>query len=405
MAYIETLAPRDWSFCTLFGYPYVEGVRNIQIAFPCCNRNPDEAPPSLLGRVAHFGLGCLLLVPLLNTIIFVVLRIFASPTVFFDEIVRIESNRDNSPMPAALVEFNNTREALIQEYTGKHCKEPEKSKLLTRLAGIEKEAAKLLFHRDTEFIESHLRMSYALHEELLKWDKTFTYCDEEVTPNVVIQSEEIETIPTSSFTQALGLTQFEADNFLCGYYALFFMLQAVKKESFTDRVQFNELIREWHKKIVEKKFTLLLGNRRQQSIPAGYSFSTAGISWDDMQFLIRECDSLAPLRETPGCMMLEMDVFHETLTIGGSEPILLMGKSKEEDKAPNKFPIYMILKEMDKHYYFLYAEKPWDFTVVHSLNNQNVIQRLDHHTFLSVIRALKGEKTKVNIEEMPAAPA
>ena len=402
MAYIETLAPRDWSFCTLFGYPYTEGARNIALAFPCCSSDIGHEPPSLCERVLHLVVGLALIIPIINTIVFIALRFFQSQVIIQDRIDWIDFPEATTQRSSELDAFNAERNVVIQELTSSRCKEPRRSELIAQISQIEATAAARMQHEDTETVSEHQRMSLNKEWAMTQWDGVITYpLDEENLPYVHVVGG--RATPSATFKQVGGLTQLKAENYMCGYYALFFMLNAATGQDIdhTNRDAFNTLLTEWQTIIATKRVTTWLATHRERDIPYGLIVPGHGISRDDMQYLITHCESLAPLREIEGCFMLEMDEFDASYL--GMMPVQFLGKSKTEfdlhQKCPTKFPLYIILKEKDLHYYLFYARCPGEFTVVHSLNHS--ITNPDYFklaTFTKIIQALTGVKTPLRLE-------
>ncbi len=398
MAYIETLAPRDWSFCTLFGYPYYEGIRNITLAFPCCCPS-DHTPPSLCMRVKHFFVGCVLLIPLLNTIVFIVLRFFQN-RVIQDTIETIDSPLTPRGL-AQITTCNERRQAIVQELIGSSCKGPLRTELLHQLREIEHSAADCMKHQDTDLVIEHQRMSLNHELEMTMWDGVITYPLNNQTPSVHVEGG--KAMPSATFTQIGGLTQLKAQNYMCGYYALFFLLKATQEqeEEFTNRDAFNTCLCEWRKLITTKRMAVWLETHRETNIPNGLSQAGHGLSWGDMQYLIKNSESLAVLRDTPGCFMLEMDTYESPYT--GEEPVLFFGESKKEfdtsSTCPQTFPLFIIVKEMDMHYYLFYARAPGEFWVAHSLNHSiSNPKYFEPATFVKIIQAITGVKTQLRIK-------
>ena len=398
MAYIETLAPRDWSFCTLFGYPYLEGARNICLVFPCLS--PEVHPPlSLCQRLAHLVVGVALLIPLLNTIVFIALRFFQNQ-VIQDNIAMIDPPL--TPRGAAQIStFNERRQEIVQELIGSRCKEPLRGALQQELREIEQRATVFMKHEDTDLVTEHQRMSLNKEREMTMWDGIITYTLDDQIPSVHVNGG--KAMPSATFTQKGGLTQLKARNYLCGYYALFFLLAATQGQDreFTNRDTFNTCLCEWRKLIATKRMTVWLETHRETEIPKGLSLAGHGLSWGDMQYLIKHSESLAILRDTPGCFMLEMDTYASPFD--GEEPILFFGKSKTDfdnfKRCPKSFPLFIIVKEIDMHYYLFYARSPGKFMVVHSLNHSiSNPQYFELGTFTKIIQAITGVKTRLRIK-------
>ncbi|MFC2049446.1 hypothetical protein ACFLR2_02085, partial [Chlamydiota bacterium] len=400
MAYIETLAPRDWSFCTLFGYPYSEGVRNIRCAFPCCSPELNHEPPSLCERVTHFVVGIALLIPLINTIVFIVLRCFQSQVIIQDR-VAIIARPERADERSGLIEgFNQQRKAIIKQFQDKTCKEPERTELLGQLRKIEEDAAQRIYHVDDDLVAQHQQMSMSKDAGMTKWDGAITYRLHEgatTEPSVLVEKSKIT--PYAKFTQVGGLTQLEAENYMCGYYALFFMLNAVTGQDVdhTNRDAFNEHLDEWQKIVAAKRLSTWLSTHRNAEIPYGLQKPTHSLDLGDMQCLINESDSLAPLRETPGCFMLEMDDYDSKYE--GRQPIKLLGKSYTDNCYPTAFPVFITLKENNLHYYVFYARSAGKFSAVHSLNHDiSNPENFPHETFTKILLALTGVKSPLQLK-------
>lgn len=398
MAYIETLAPRDWSFCTLFGYPYLEGVRNICLVFPCLS--PEVHPSlSLCQRLAHLVVGVALLIPLLNTIVFIALRFFQN-RVIQDVIETIDPPLTPRSL-AQLTTFNTKRRAIVQELSAAHCIEPLRAELQHKLREMEQKAAVFMQHEDAPLVIEHQRMSLNKEQEMTMWDGVITYSLDDQIPSVHVDGA--DAMPSATFTQLGGLTQFKAQNYMCGYYALFFLLKATQQleGEFTNRDTFNTCLDGWRKLITTKRMAVWLETHRETEIPNGLSQAGHGLSSGDMQYLIQHSESLAVLRHTPGCFMLEMDTYETPFD--GEEPLLFLGKSKVDfdtlKVCPKSFPLFIIVKERDMHYYLFYARSPGQFRVVHSLNHS--ISNPEYFkpiTFIKIIQAITGVKTPLRIK-------
>lgn len=398
MAYIETLAPRDWSFCTLFGYPYLEGVRNICLVFPCLS--PEIHPPlSLCGRLAHLVVGVALLVPLLNTIVFIAIRFFQN-RVIQDDIETIDSPLTPRSLTQIAI-FNAKRQAIVQELLGLSCTESHRAQLHHELREIEQGAAPFMKHEDTDLVLEHQQMSLNKEQEMTMWDGVITYSLDDQIPSVHVDGG--AAMPSATFTQLGGLTQLKAQNYMCGYYALFFLLKAAQGQDgeFVNRDTFNACLCQWRKLITTKRMAVWLETHRETEIPNGLSQAGHGLSWGDMQYLIKHSESLAVLQETPGCFMLEMDTYESPYD--GEEPVLFFGKSKRDfdtlNICPKTFPLFIIVKETDMHYYLFYARSPGEFRVVHSLNHSiSNPEYFETPTFTKIIQVITGVKTPLRIK-------
>ncbi|MCH9626648.1 MAG: hypothetical protein S4CHLAM2_02740 [Chlamydiales bacterium] len=328
MSYIETLAPRGYDPYTLLTYPYKEGVRNLSI---CCNE------PTLAGRVKHCVVGLLLLVPLINTVVFVILRATTTVPVFRDE---VQQTADDTNTLDKLTELRAT---LINERdtTPEGVDRIERTKAI---ATIEQVATRQMTLRHVRAVDNHLEHSARGHVTGDGQIYRARYT------RAIVQQEDL---PETGFTQVAGLHQEQGGNHLCGYYALFFMFQAITGErAFADRIGCHTKLQQWTTMIAQKRAAAWLYNRRNLPIPASLEVSVRGLSPYDIQYLIENDPELESLRATNDCFVMEMD----------SRSLTPLGSKVDTDR----FPTYLILKE-DMHYYFVWAEAPWEFKVVHSL--------------------------------------
>jgi hypothetical protein len=383
--------PHDCGLYALFVHPYVEGARNLCLAIPCCGNS--EYCPSLLGRVAHLLLGILLLIPILNTIIFVVLRYFMTTKVILSEKTDyIQKPRIEKERAKKIDTFNEQRKALHKQMTSLPKEDSgydsERNVLNKQICAIEQEVAKEMCHRAYKEVRRHIRYSARKDKTLVQWDGLITGAPSD-TSTVQIKREKVS---EAEFTQAGALSQQEGYNHLCGYYALFFMLQAVTGKEFTNRDTFHPLMRQWLKLIAIYRTTAVLSNRRNEPIPYGLEISVKGLLPAEMQYLINNSPELAPLRETYGCFVLDLEEY--TVNEAVKEPIQLLGKSKSENKNPEAFPLYFILKDMQMHYYFVCAKEPGKFTFAHSLNYSILNPHyFNTQNFTDTLGALTGTHT------------
>jgi hypothetical protein len=397
MAYIEALVPRDWNFCTLFGYPYAEGIRNIGVAFSCCSFK-THPPPSLCGRVIHLVLGIALLIPLLNTLIFIVLRALQMPLIIEDCVRTFSPSTIPESTAKQIDNYSAERDADIEVYNA-GC--PDAGRL-AQVVLTENKAANLVQHKDALLVEQHLQASLCYNSDICSLDNVITHAIGKDLPVISVEGNDLT--PSARFSQLGGLTQMQAGNFMCGYYALFYMLNAAsgREGNHTNRSAFNKYLVECQKMIATKRTACWLHTHRNQPIPHGLEIPSNALSPDDMQYLIQCSDSLAVLREIPGCLMLEMDAYDSPPCLTGVEPVVLLGKSKTDYGTtqcyPDGFPLFIIVKENDLHSYLFYAYTPGEFFVVHSLNysinNPNFFQPA---TFAKIIQALTGIKTPLRI--------
>ncbi len=327
MSYIETLAPRGYDPYTLFTYPYEEGVRNLSI---CCEQ------PSLLGRIKHCAVGLLLLVPLINTVVFLILRTTATVQVFQDEVQQIDDTGTLDELTERRTAAINRRDSLTEG--------PERTEKTKTISRIEQEAAKQMNLRHIPAIARHLERSA---QSQITQDGHISGA--RYTRAIVQQ----EGLPETGFTQVPGVHQEQGGNHLCGYYALFFMFQAITREyAFTDRTRCHAKLRQWTTMIAQKRAASWLYNQRHLPIPASLEVSVRGLSPYDIQYLIENDSELEQICATDDCFVMEMD----------ARSLTPLGSKIDTDR----FPTYLILKE-GMHYYFVWAETPWEFKVVHSL--------------------------------------
>ncbi|MCC5831469.1 MAG: hypothetical protein JJU12_00295 [Chlamydiales bacterium] len=257
MAYIETLAPRGYDPYALFAYPYKEGIRNLY--------NCDQ--PTLWGRVRQAAVGILLLIPLINTIAFLILRDATSLPIFNDDTRVVQSEE----IPEAIRELNERRNtAIIQQ------------SLYPSIAIIEAEAIEQieLFH--VEQVQTHLEDSANRHRDLVQRDGKI------YSPRYRRARTREKGLPSANFSQVGGLHQYRGNNHLCGYYALFFMFQAVSGHNqFANRDFFHPMLMKWTDMIAKKRARSWLYSHRDRQIPAALNVSVRGLSRDDIQYLGR----------------------------------------------------------------------------------------------------------------------
>lgn len=353
MTYINLTAPRGYDLHALFAYPYQEGKRNISLY-----------ADSQSGRVGHGIAGFLLLIPVINTIVFLIFR----------DMFSLPIHRDKPPkLNGKLTEFNQRRIELLNQ------------KLVpsTEIEKLELEAVKKMKIKQEPDITAHLSLSAKNHSDLIA-------CDGQVhgpTGPCVVQVPTTKEPTQMRLSQIGGVNQYNGSNQLCGYYALFFMYQAVTKgNDFANRKVFHPKLERWLKMIAARRTALWLKNHRDQAIPASIKISTKGISDSEIQYLIENDPELNPLKTKDNCFLLEMDACDDERL----EAIYRLGNKK----LNKKFPIYFIMKGNDAHYYCVWAEKPWNFQIVHSAghsvitrSNEPLIQN-KYINYISVIAAL-----------------
>lgn len=361
MAYIETLAPRGFDPYALFVYPYQEGMRNLR---QCADQ------PELWGRIKQAAAGIFLLIPLINTIVFVILRALTAVPVFNDDPYPIETE-----IPANIKEHNEVRDELYRRFL------PDRTpEFLDQIYKVEKLAVKDMTLVHIPEVDAHLKLSANRHRDLIALDGKIHGA------RYSRALAEQEGVPSAAFTQVGGAHQYRGGNHLCGYYALFYMYQAVSgAKEFANRDALHPMLVRWTKMIAKKRALSWLASHRDRQIPPSMQISVRGLVRDDIQYLIDNDPDLECLRTTDNCFVIGMDDLrfqhdekrlwaiqqHEELRTGQRteiEPYPINVIQPIGNKAlKRKFPLYFIVRESDMHYYFIWAEKPWEFKVVHSL--------------------------------------
>lgn len=385
MAYIETLAPRGYDPSALFVYPYKEGIRNLSSC-------PDQ--PTLCGRIKQAAVGILLLVPLINTIAFMILRETAAVHVFNDDPSVVQTEE----MPEEILRLNERRNAAIQQWN-------LRQGLYEEIARIETEAVDQIEFVHVGAVQAHLLLSAERHPAL-------THLDGHIYGARYWRAyAEQRGLPSAGFTQVGGVHQYRGGNHLCGYYALFYMYQAVSgRKQFGSRDELHPMLARWTNLIAKKRAMGWLSNHRNEQIPVALKVSVRGITRDDMQYLIDNDPKLECLRTTDNCFVLGMDDFrfqHEEKQLWDRQQREMLERGTIEEITPypvnvihplgnrrliREFPLYFIMRESDMHYYFVWAETPWEFQVVHSLGSS--IHNSDYFsedTFFDIVECLFTE--------------
>lgn len=424
MTYLDPHAPSGESVFDLLFYPYHEGARNLEIAFSL-SKGSGENSPSLSGRVTHALLGAALLIPVINTVLFVAMRLFS---IVIEESSLLESqggktekndripdwaadtSANFSPDPAPKLKAScgnnflnreklqalNARRQTLEKKKHRSTSEKKRNQYNKQLIETEKEAVALMRLSAPKLYTSHLKA------------KTVSYDGKLIGAKQPVHYKNRRRKITSTLRQVPGLSQETGKNNLCGYYALYFMLQAVTEGSFTDREAAQPILNEWVQLILQKRAASYFSTKRDQPLPEGYSYQPASITPCEIDYLIQNAPSLAPIREKSGCFLLNMDDLtaarqvdptHEFFQ-GAMQPVELLGKSKAMGQPPSSFPIYFLIKsETESHYYFAYAKEGGDFTVVHSMNFSVLEKGCDFraHTFPEIVKALQGKDTSLNL--------
>lgn len=413
MSYIDAHVPEDWGFSTLFCHPYQEAGRHFSIAFP------DEEDGTLaFGRYfKHLSLGILFCIPLLNTISLIFFRCFfradddssyftsGNPSSSSAEILAINQHiwrhhPREYPKPLwriqlkeeyrlELEELNDERNALMNQLARLENDDPRRADLNAQMIQIERKAARTVELRFSSEVEKHLESQDPDHPDYRAMRSRDCHLRGSHTP-IRLKGKAYH---RAKFSQKPGLHQFSIDNWLCGYYALFYMLQAATGESFTDRRAFAPILEEWLYLIAEKRAAAAFGGTkgRANNIPPGLHLTMKGIGADDLKYLVENSRYLEPLRETAGCFVLDVQDFNDSYhEFRGHEDYQEQGKVFWLGPQAEDFPAYIIIKDYNCHFSFAYARKPWDFVVVHSLNtsvlNNNPID--DTHTHIDTFRTI-----------------
>ncbi len=369
MNFIEDLAPRGYDPYSLFIYPYKEGIRNI-----------TTEQPTLSERVTHCALGILLLIPLINTIAFLILRMTTQPIIFDESPRVIESDEE----PEGLERINQQRTALISSSDYSSSDDEVRLPVKERITTSEVDATQVMRIVHRASVVDHLSRSAQKDPELLRLDGR------------IIGPQGISRYRRVTFSQVGGAHQGQGGNHLCGYYALFFMFEAANRtHRFADRDVLNPMLERWTDMIARKRAASWLSTHRDQQIPASLEVSVRGLSRDDMNYLIQNDPALEVLRTTNNCFVMEMDEYHAQ--DGFSQPITRLGNKE----LSNTVPLYFILKNIDMHYYFVSVEATGEFKVVHSMG-RSIYKTRFSDTESDIIACLSREFRQTRLPSVSA---
>lgn len=400
MSYIETLAPRGYDPHALFVYPYQEGIRNLRGL---------QAQPTVFKQIKHCVAGILLLIPLINTVAFVILRELTAVHVFHDrqEPIHLIEQNETAIFPSSsqtgrarnvtraepprrtLHQVNQERNAALSRHRNDASTQEVKEAAYAQIQQLEGEAVNNLMRvqLDTSARE-HLYFSQTRDARFVRFDGRI-FGGTETQQTLVTQ----QNLPSAVFSQIGGVDQFRGDNHLCGYYALFYMYQAVTgNRQFASRDALHPMLEKWMNMIAKKRALNWVSTHREENIPYGLRVSVRGLSRDDMQYLIQNDETLAPLLQTNNCFVMEMDEYQsrkqgEPYT----QPITPLGNKT----LVRQFPLYFILKGTNYHYYFIWAETPWEFTVVHSMGSSiHNRHNFNPETFANIVDCLQTQATR-----------
>lgn len=171
---------------------------------------------------------------------------------------------------------------------------------------------------------------------------------------------------TFEVEQVPALSQVEAQNFLCGYYALFFLLQSEKDSDLCDRSYFNKLCDNLIEKKILKKITADL--RDLEEIPSELSISPNDTPLDALE-IPEFANTFPDLKDKKNWFVMD------TWNMRVEKELGLTDRSRiypeERNQQCGDLPIYLIY-QTDMHYHFVKVEKTpqsrMKFTIAHSLN-------------------------------------
>lgn len=247
---------------------------------------------------------------------------------------------------------------------------------------------------------------------LLKGEKTIPFtigskiCWDNL-PGYNSESKEIKV----DFEQLPSLSQVHSQNFLCGYYALFFLIQSINNKPVADRESFNNEFNKWIS--FKVKDYLLSSITNTEVISWGWTLEAAHTALspskicqfvkefkllenNDNWFVIDEFFDAAEFNEQP-----HRENFKRKLN--EAEVSQEMNIYPEERRgSKSNFPLF-IIKLIDSHYYFVKVEKnekqQLQFTIVHSLN-YSIKTEWDHAKWkdlLNSIAFLTDPETRVEV--------
>ncbi|MCH9625424.1 MAG: hypothetical protein S4CHLAM123_05980 [Chlamydiales bacterium] len=369
MNYIETITPNNRSWYTPLIQPYKEGLRKLNYVF----FESQIESISLAGRVAYLTAGILFLIPVINTIIYLASYFLYPPE---NSLSTVENEQ--------LKGLNIERQYLVAKLKNTPEQSLKRTKTYKKILALEEQAAFLIIKTPDAEIARHLRASQNRNPALLKMDGMITNAPQNA----------FHELEGAIFSQIPALSQQTGANMLCGYYALFFMLQTATGQSCTDRDKGHACLMDWVRTLSRKRTSMWLSNNRYQDIPSrlasqSNTFTVRGPCNGDMQYLIEHCDTLAPLREIKG-FMLDLDEFLDPspFCIDQATPFKGIGKAKTGDPLPEKGPLYIILKNTDGHYYFMHSADGNAFIFCHSMSS-SVLNTFKERTFKHILNALK----------------
>jgi len=307
---------------------------------------------------------------------------------------------DRKELSQLIASVNKLRRSLTRNQRNYVAKSPPIDQLKKASREIANEVKNSLFpfikKVYTSDVSDHIQKSEGLDADLLTKDRTiFDLPEKLICPNsldddasgLVSSYFKSGTIfPKLSYTQMPGLHQGTAMNYLCGYYALFFLLQQVKaardpslkiEDLAQDRQAFNICFKEWREMIWTSRSQRL--NYENQEFSDTLSIDVTSLSRYELFALINKSPFLEPVKNCSQAFYLDLEEFWQLNNSVGEREIMVEDEQlilkPFMDDEPFQVPCFLLVKKTD-HYVVasLKEEKKegepplWKLKVVHSLN-------------------------------------
>jgi hypothetical protein len=170
------------------------------------------------------------------------------------------------------------------------------------------------------------------------------------------------------FEQLPALSQVKGTNFLCSYYALFFLKQLTENKSLTDREDFNADLKKW---ISSKSKKNILAEIREKEVIFLKSFIDTNITSLDPNGICKIAESYHLFENNNQWLVIDQfGISEDEKAIGMTSDLKIYPAERRGNKT--NFPLFMI-KQIKQHYYCIKAEKNdsgiLKFTIAHSLSD------------------------------------
>lgn len=275
---------------------------------------------------------------------------------FFDK--KNEQNRLD-----LLNELNSIRGKFIKKTIDQNIKKEEREKYLKEINKLElaaSEIIKILYSKKSPFGKHAINLAEFPSDQASKYFKKDGTIENLHESHVTIDDN-------LKLTQHPALNQAEEDNFLCGYYALFFFLQSIDGKDFNDRTAFKKYQSEWSRLIMQKRALSFLHTVKGEIAPfLEVALGPIGLSIGEIEFLLRNTDHSINLP----WRIIELDnLYNDEGSTWALDPIAV---ASSPEKISADTSVKLIVKLFD-HYFFMQAKMnngKIELDCAHSLSDQ-----------------------------------